>query len=322
MRPRSNALVPLRAGDRILLNPWVSRAGNAAFLTGAALFVVRLVSGCDPLLLVAVVLLAAGVLLIAPQYLGRWRDRRLPLQRVQAAFPPSEFEMISLFVEIADDEDSGWRTRVTLRDARITNRARDAGLSLSFRLSFRSKTKELKERILLPDPGEGVPSPLNVAPTTSEKGDIVFSTETKAGVRPDEEIDFDARLHKLHVEDHVSGKTISFLVPGRYEIASENSGGSREQLAHTLSAMLRRGYEQRSKARTAGERNEVDEACRAFMDWSQAVDEVLLAGAPEYYADLQGTRAPWALQGKDEVLVNMDARLNAHSEIVKKLRGD
>jgi hypothetical protein len=62
--------------DRVLLNPWVSRAGNAAFLIGVALFVSKYVSGWNPLLLLALPLLAVGVLLMAAPYVGRWRERR------------------------------------------------------------------------------------------------------------------------------------------------------------------------------------------------------------------------------------------------------
>jgi hypothetical protein len=61
--------------DRILLNPWVSRAGNAAFIISVALLVKRQVSGWKPETLLIVVLLAAGVVLMALPYLARRRTR-------------------------------------------------------------------------------------------------------------------------------------------------------------------------------------------------------------------------------------------------------
>jgi ferredoxin-like protein FixX len=61
--------------DRLLLNPWISRAGNAAFLISVVLFVVRVLSGWNPLTLMIAVLLAIGVLLMAAPYFGRWRQR-------------------------------------------------------------------------------------------------------------------------------------------------------------------------------------------------------------------------------------------------------
>lgn len=62
--------------DRILLNPWVSRAGNAAFLIAAGLFLWGFVSGLDPVLLVGVVALVTGVLLIAAPRARRWQLSR------------------------------------------------------------------------------------------------------------------------------------------------------------------------------------------------------------------------------------------------------
>lgn len=69
--------------DRVLLNPWVSRAGNASFLIGAVLFVVRFVSGWDPLFLIAIVLLAVGVALIMAPYLAHWRKSQGMNERIR-----------------------------------------------------------------------------------------------------------------------------------------------------------------------------------------------------------------------------------------------
>jgi hypothetical protein len=54
----------LRLLDRVLLSPWLSRAGNAAFLAGFVVFVWRLVNGHDPSLIVGLVLLAVGISLM------------------------------------------------------------------------------------------------------------------------------------------------------------------------------------------------------------------------------------------------------------------
>ena len=62
--------------DRILLNRWVSRAGNAAFIISVLLFVKRQVSGWKPETLLIVVLLAAGVVLMALPYLARRKQSK------------------------------------------------------------------------------------------------------------------------------------------------------------------------------------------------------------------------------------------------------
>jgi hypothetical protein len=62
--------------DRGLLNPWVSRMGNASFLVGAVVFVVSLLRSLDPLTAVGVVLMAVGVLYWLVRWLrGRKRQR-------------------------------------------------------------------------------------------------------------------------------------------------------------------------------------------------------------------------------------------------------
>lgn len=61
--------------DWLLLNPWVSRAGNATFLVGVVVFVVRLVRGWDPLTILVAVLLGVGVLLMAVPVVARRRPR-------------------------------------------------------------------------------------------------------------------------------------------------------------------------------------------------------------------------------------------------------
>src|SRR5687767_14586821 len=62
--------------DRVLLNPWVSRAGNATFIGGVLLYVAKLVGGWDPLNLLAVLLIAVGVVLIGgPRLRKQWVKR-------------------------------------------------------------------------------------------------------------------------------------------------------------------------------------------------------------------------------------------------------
>ena len=80
--------------DRVLLNPWVSRAGNLSFLIGVVVLVYRLLRGQDPFWVITIALLAIGIVLIAaprietgdfrPQHNGgamagrRWDKSRSP----------------------------------------------------------------------------------------------------------------------------------------------------------------------------------------------------------------------------------------------------
>jgi hypothetical protein len=59
--------------DRVLLNPWVSRAGNLSFLIGVVVLVYRLLAGQDPLWVLTIALLAIGVVLIAAPRVETWR---------------------------------------------------------------------------------------------------------------------------------------------------------------------------------------------------------------------------------------------------------
>jgi hypothetical protein len=52
--------------DRVLLNPWVSRAGNASFLVGAALFVWRLSRGESVTVVIVALIVAGLVVMVAP----------------------------------------------------------------------------------------------------------------------------------------------------------------------------------------------------------------------------------------------------------------
>ena len=95
-----------------------------------------------------------------------------------------------------------------------------------------------------------------------------------------------------------------------------------EGTAERLADLLRRSYELRDRVRHTSERQVVFEPCQSFIDLGLDPENLLRDGAPEYASDFQdASRAPWALQGKAEVLKIMDARLRVHSEIVKKLRG-
>ena len=61
-----------RSVDRgVLSNPWVSRAGNAAFVGGIIVGGVRLAKGTDPVTVLTVVLLAVGVILMAAPWIRR-----------------------------------------------------------------------------------------------------------------------------------------------------------------------------------------------------------------------------------------------------------
>src|SRR5438046_6640192 len=69
--------------DRFLLNPWISRAGNLVFLISVALLVKRFVSGWKPETLLVVILLTAGVMLMAlPHFAKRLRKQPMPTEPV------------------------------------------------------------------------------------------------------------------------------------------------------------------------------------------------------------------------------------------------
>src|SRR6266542_3728494 len=66
---------------RLLDNVWVSRSGNAVFLVGVVLFVIRLVSHWSPLTVAALVLIALGVVLMALPHRSAFMRVRRPTTR-------------------------------------------------------------------------------------------------------------------------------------------------------------------------------------------------------------------------------------------------
>jgi hypothetical protein len=85
-----------------------------------------------------------------------------------------------------------------------------------------------------------------------------------------------------------------------------------------LANELQTGFEIRYQARHAANREELFFATQAFTEWGLRVNELIRKNAPQYALDLPD-KAPWALQGKAQVLEIMDARLRAHAELVKRL---
>jgi len=92
--------------------------------------------------------------------------------------------------------------------------------------------------------------------------------------------------------------------------------------ARRLADLLQKSYEDRDRVRHTSDRQAMFDASQSFIKLGNDAEKLLRDEAPEYASDFQeASRAPWALQGKAEVLKLMDARLKVHSEIVKKLRG-
>lgn len=67
---------PLQRADRVVLHPWVSRAGNVAFLAGAVLKAVDLATRASVSTVLVVILFVIGVVLMAAPLVGRWLNSR------------------------------------------------------------------------------------------------------------------------------------------------------------------------------------------------------------------------------------------------------
>lgn len=92
-------------------------------------------------------------------------------------------------------------------------------------------------------------------------------------------------------------------------------------VADRLADLLRGAYSARDHVRHTSDRSVMAEATQEFTASALLAENLLRVEAPEYVADFQNAaQAPWALQGKAEVLRLMDDRLRVHSDIVKKLR--
>lgn len=65
-----------RSADRVVLNRWVSRAGNTAFLGGIVVAIIKAAKGADVLTVATVALLALGVALMAAPPIQRWQRGR------------------------------------------------------------------------------------------------------------------------------------------------------------------------------------------------------------------------------------------------------
>lgn len=87
-----------------------------------------------------------------------------------------------------------------------------------------------------------------------------------------------------------------------------------------LAYELQAGFEIRDRARGAPNREEMFFASQAFIEWGLRVNVLIRNAEPQYVLDLPD-EAPWALQGKAQVLEIMDARLRAHAELIKQLEG-
>jgi hypothetical protein len=175
--------------DRLLLNRWVSRAGNFAFLASAVLFVKSLVSGWKPESVLVVALLIVGVLLMAAPRVERWRlrSRSVELDVDVKFFQP--------FLVHIDKDTDGHRSllRYTTPNVTITNQT-DVTMSLRFQLlvAVTENAAGLTEVFvpyssLFHGDQRQLPDPLEVPPRKTVVGTLVFSlwpisiTENKLG---------------------------------------------------------------------------------------------------------------------------------------------
>lgn len=106
--------------DRILLNPWVSRAGNLSFLIATGVLVYRLVRGQDPLWVLTITLLFVGIVLMAAPRFEKWRlPRESPSWSVQAdAMGPKQRSHLDALAR----EREGYVARLNAGNDRLSQR--------------------------------------------------------------------------------------------------------------------------------------------------------------------------------------------------------
>jgi len=88
-----------------------------------------------------------------------------------------------------------------------------------------------------------------------------------------------------------------------------------------LSDSLREGQAERDAARMAKTRVELLDACQRFTSWGNGMNGWMKANHPVLYRQLPKA-APFALQGKAEVLKHMDAYLDAVAQIATQVTRD
>jgi len=105
---------------------------------------------------------------------------------------------------------------------------------------------------------------------------------------------------------------------------SESGGvdGDRRALADFLADEQKVGHEIRMKAVSPNKHGGLTAVCDEFTEWGRGVDERVRVEAPEFFAELLRTSAPWPYQRKQEILLNMDHRLGAYRTVENALRGD
>jgi len=224
--------------DRLLLNPWVSRAGNASFLLGVVVFAYRIVRGQDPLWLIVILLLIVGVVLMATPHVARWNEGRqlktvaepsLDVGRVQlevvkprleptADFPDLEFEVRATgFSNTEINPETGrpfGEPVVFFRGLRITNHEATERVNLTFH-AHQPVKPEFQQGLETYPLRPATRMPIAVEPRSSETVTLYFR---RGYYPPDEYLDGPVFLD---VEDHLSGAVASVPTHKRWRPAKD-----------------------------------------------------------------------------------------------------
>jgi hypothetical protein len=188
--------------DRILLNPWVSKAGNATWLIGAIAFVYGVMSGWDPFVVIGVILVAIGVVLIAAPRIKKWRT----------GFPRLMLDANLIHydeVDASDEDAAHMDVRVPVK---VTNQEPTRPVSLEFRL-----LREYQGEFVPSRDQSGYPT-LDLAAGRTGSVPLVFRFYNLKREDLFEDADpsiqhFRFDLWRLQVVDRVSGKENEINIP-------------------------------------------------------------------------------------------------------------
>ena len=73
-----------------------------------------------------------------------------------------------------------------------------------------------------------------------------------------------------------------------------------------------------SEAGSSKKRAELARACDAINEWADRVEEILLAEAPEYYADFKTEFRPWGLMSLGKVQGWLSGLLKVLADVAKE----
>jgi hypothetical protein len=171
-----------------------------------------------PALAVTLAILLVASVLVAHDYFERLAAATLDLS-VDA---PRGLRVVE-----SKDEEVGWI--LVVGSVRITNRSPANKVSLGIRLTVEMRgghivIGEEEGRLVKPEPKPPpLQTPLGIGPQDSESGPLTFLLPPlftqPFGVEIRETIEGTSRVpttFKLEIEDHVSGQTVAFPVPGKY----------------------------------------------------------------------------------------------------------